>query len=223
MGQTFSFLKGEIGKKKGVLDPKNVGNPLQCSCLENLRDGRAWWAAVYGVSQSRTQLKWLSSSKTNFEILRLKNNPVWLHALLSWATRAKDLLSKLLGRGGSHLSHQPPGTLVGQNSIPRTSSSGSVVLASSQGFGRQKLRLAWRSLSHLHNLSSLVLGNNIYLQWIALWSYPVKAKKSDSLPSFCPIFIPFISNWQCLCWDVWSGPCFTPMLISLTIRCAPHP
>ena len=36
------------------------GNPLQCSCLENPRDGGAWWAAVYGVTQSRTQLKWLS-------------------------------------------------------------------------------------------------------------------------------------------------------------------
>ena len=37
-------------------------NPLQCSCLENPRDGGAWWAAIYGVSQSRTWLKWLSSS-----------------------------------------------------------------------------------------------------------------------------------------------------------------
>ena len=33
------------------------GNPLQCSCLENPRDGGAWWAAIYGVAQSRTQLK----------------------------------------------------------------------------------------------------------------------------------------------------------------------
>ena len=32
-------------------------DPLQCSCLENPRDGRAWWAAVYGVAQSRTRLK----------------------------------------------------------------------------------------------------------------------------------------------------------------------
>ena len=32
-------------------------NPLQCSCLENPRDGGAWWAAVYGVAQSWTQLK----------------------------------------------------------------------------------------------------------------------------------------------------------------------
>ena len=40
------------------------GNPLQCSCLENPRDGGAWWAAVYGVAQSQTQLKQLSSSSS---------------------------------------------------------------------------------------------------------------------------------------------------------------
>ena len=33
------------------------GNPLQCSCLENPRDGGAWWAAIYGVAQSETRLK----------------------------------------------------------------------------------------------------------------------------------------------------------------------
>ena len=33
------------------------GNPLQCSCLENPRDGGAWWAAVYGVAQGQTWLK----------------------------------------------------------------------------------------------------------------------------------------------------------------------
>ena len=38
------------------------GNPLQCSCLENPRDRGAWWATVYGVAQSRTRLKRLSSS-----------------------------------------------------------------------------------------------------------------------------------------------------------------
>ena len=36
------------------------GNPLQCSCLENPRDGEDWWAAIYGVAQSQTQLNWLS-------------------------------------------------------------------------------------------------------------------------------------------------------------------
>ena len=40
------------------------GNPLQCSYLENPRDGGAWWAAVYGVVQSRTRLKRLSSSSS---------------------------------------------------------------------------------------------------------------------------------------------------------------
>ena len=39
-------------------------NPLQCSCLENPRDRGAWWEAVYGVTQSQTRLKWLSSSSS---------------------------------------------------------------------------------------------------------------------------------------------------------------
>ena len=42
------------------------GNPLQSSCLENPRDGGAWWAAIYGVAQSRTRLKRLSSSSSRF-------------------------------------------------------------------------------------------------------------------------------------------------------------
>ena len=41
------------------------GNLLQCSCLENPRDGEAWWAAIYGVAQSRTRLKRLSSSSSS--------------------------------------------------------------------------------------------------------------------------------------------------------------
>ena len=41
------------------------GNPLQCSCLENPRDGGAWWAAFYAVAQSRTQLKQLSSTTSS--------------------------------------------------------------------------------------------------------------------------------------------------------------
>ena len=47
----------------GLLGEGNV-TPLQCSCLENPRDGGAWWAAVCGVTQSRTRLKRLSSSST---------------------------------------------------------------------------------------------------------------------------------------------------------------
>ena len=44
------------------------GNPLQCPCLENPRDGGAWWAAVYGVTQSRTRLKRLSSSREEYTL-----------------------------------------------------------------------------------------------------------------------------------------------------------
>ena len=54
----FHFSLSCIGEENG--------NPLQCSCLENPRDGDAWWAAVYGVAQSRTQLKRLGSSSSSF-------------------------------------------------------------------------------------------------------------------------------------------------------------
>ena len=54
---------------KNSMERKGNGNPLQCSCLENPRDERAWWAAVYGVVQSRTRLKRLSSSSCSRNLL----------------------------------------------------------------------------------------------------------------------------------------------------------
>ena len=53
----FNFSPSCIGEGNG--------NPLQYSCLENPRDRGAWWAAVYGVAQSRTRLRWLSSSSSS--------------------------------------------------------------------------------------------------------------------------------------------------------------
>ena len=53
----FHFSLSCIGEGKG--------NPLQCSCLENPKDGGAWWATVYGVAQSQAQLKQLSSSSSS--------------------------------------------------------------------------------------------------------------------------------------------------------------
>ena len=47
------------------------GSPLQCSCLENPRDGGAWWAAVYGVAQSRIRRKRLSSMNQRSQIIGL--------------------------------------------------------------------------------------------------------------------------------------------------------
>ena len=54
------------------------GNPLQCSCLENPRDGGAWQAALYGVTQSQTRLKRLSSSSSNHISTHLSINTVFL-------------------------------------------------------------------------------------------------------------------------------------------------
>ena len=59
----FHFSLSCFGEKNG--------NPLQYSCLENPRDGGAWWEAVYGVAQSRTRLKRLSSSSSR----DTKNSP----------------------------------------------------------------------------------------------------------------------------------------------------
>ena len=60
------------------------GNPLQCSCLENPKDGGAWWAAVYGVTQSQTRLKWLSSIGQEVgQALYVVLTP-WGHLLASW-------------------------------------------------------------------------------------------------------------------------------------------
>ena len=57
------------------------GNPLQCSCLENLRDGGASLAAIYGVTQSQTRLKLLSSSSSSSQVfldfLLLRSSPVY--------------------------------------------------------------------------------------------------------------------------------------------------
>ena len=61
----FHFSLSRIGEGNG--------NPLHCSCLENPRDRGAWWAAIYGVAQSRTQLKQLSSSSSSLFWIMYKN------------------------------------------------------------------------------------------------------------------------------------------------------
>ena len=57
------------------------GSPLQCSCLENPRDGGAWWAAVYRVAQSWTRLKWLSNSSSRSKVTRA---PFYIPTSSSW-------------------------------------------------------------------------------------------------------------------------------------------
>ena len=70
------------------------GNLLQCSCLENPRDGEAWWAAVYGVAQSRTRLKRLSSSSSRGEMILAINQQ---KTLLTCVLLLGEKESRLLG------------------------------------------------------------------------------------------------------------------------------
>ena len=63
------------------------GTPLQCSCLENPRDGGACWAAVYGVTQSRTRLKRLSSSSSSSPKLTVYMDVCFRDTGLKWANK----------------------------------------------------------------------------------------------------------------------------------------
>ena len=66
-GKEYACNAGDLDLISGLgrFPKEGNGNPLQYSCLENPRDGGAWWAADYGVAQSRTRLKRLSSSSIN--------------------------------------------------------------------------------------------------------------------------------------------------------------
>ena len=59
------------------------GNALQCSCLENPRNGGAWWAAFSGVSQSRTRLKRLSSSSSKWYLKNKTKNAITKSLILN--------------------------------------------------------------------------------------------------------------------------------------------
>ena len=66
-GKESACNAGDLGAIPGLgrYPGERNGNALQCSCLENPRDGRPWWATIYGVAQSRTRLKQLSSSSSS--------------------------------------------------------------------------------------------------------------------------------------------------------------
>ena len=95
------------------------GNPLQCSCLENPRDGGAWWAAISGVAQSRTRLKWLSSSRFHsWRVLHTREIPHMLYAatgicfsryLLSIKCRCGGLVTKSCPTLCDPIDCSPPG------------------------------------------------------------------------------------------------------------------
>ena len=65
MRSTLFTLVCINGRIKAYQFGEGNGNPLQCSCLENPRDGGAWWAAIYGIALDQTRLKRLSSSSSS--------------------------------------------------------------------------------------------------------------------------------------------------------------
>ena len=81
------------------------GNPLQCSCLENPRDGGAWWAAIYGVAQSWTRLKRLSSNNSMicFRSSQAENKVSLSMLLLPRKGQLQHLELFLVVRTGSNL------------------------------------------------------------------------------------------------------------------------
>ena len=76
---------------------KRKRNSLQCSCLENPRDGEAWWAAVYGVAQSRIWLKRLSSSSSSMKLI-CDTVVIEAQAIWCWNPHSLQLLRTIWGK-----------------------------------------------------------------------------------------------------------------------------
>ena len=92
----FHFSLSHIGEGNGT--------PLQRSCLENPRDGGAWWAAIYGVAQSRTWLKWLSSSSSFKHFAREQEN---LPVSAPWSEVQKSLIRDIIFLWSNFLKKPP--------------------------------------------------------------------------------------------------------------------
>ena len=82
------------------------GNPLQCSCLENPRDGGAWWAAVHGVSKSRTRL---SDFTFTFHFHALEKEMATHFNVLAWRIPAMGEPGGLPSMGSHRVGHDGRG------------------------------------------------------------------------------------------------------------------
>ena len=134
------------------------GNPLQCSCLGNPRDGGAWWAAVYGVAQSRTRLKRLSSSSSSmWKHLR----PLFAsHSLTSIDRRCEEIVST---RGEGCCKEMLPRAWV-YNPVTHSWKTGTSKQISPGG-----LCMALRKVPKLQPLPQFIRTYMIWL-WLLFWN-----------------------------------------------------
>ena len=171
------------------------GNPLQCSCLENPRDGGAWWAAVYGVAQNRTRLKWLSSS----------SRPRWCSASSIWFTCCSFWLSTLQTKKRSRLPLllSRPQIYTGEQ---RQGTSGSHLEREEVKESRQWPKVVGQALWHFPDQKALV--NVFWLDsrspvWEALSCPYFSVTPGSTLPEFSSLFIIY-PLWQYLTWVMGS-------------------
>ena len=80
----YWFLLSQYMQVLEHLFGEGNGNPLQCSCLENPREGGAWWAAVYRDAESRTPLKHLGSSRTFIKCLSSTTGNIIWYKNIEW-------------------------------------------------------------------------------------------------------------------------------------------
>ena len=85
-----------------IYNGEGNGNPLQCSCLENLMDGGAWWAVVHGVSKSRTRL---SDFTFTFHFHALEKEVATHSSVLAWRIPGTAEPGGLLSMGSHEVGH----------------------------------------------------------------------------------------------------------------------
>ena len=103
MGTEFPFYRMKSSLDAAMAAHREgTGTPLQCSCLENPKDGGAWWAAVHGVAEGRTQL---SDFTFSFPFHALEKEMATHSGVLAWRIPGMGEPVGLLSMGSHRLGH----------------------------------------------------------------------------------------------------------------------